>query len=319
MKKFMVAIILIVAMVLPVFAEGQAESGPKKVDVIAFTCQDLGNPFFKLMGEAVKDAAADLYPGAKVLIESGENDINKQSTQIDDFISSGVDILILNACDSEGIGPAVARAREAGMVVVASDVTAKNADAFVTSNNTKAGALVAQYIVDRLNGKGNVIAIVGDPVSATLDRYDGMKEVFAKNPGINLLSEDQNGKGRRELSMNLCADLLTKFDDVDAIWGCNDPTALGAQLAVVQAGRQDGLFIVGVDGSPDAAADMALDGSIFAASSAQDPYYMAYHGVEMAKDIIDGKDIDREQLVDVSLITQAEVKAGYTGWDVPAR
>ncbi len=319
MKKFIVGVVLLVAITLPVFAEGQAEKGPKKVDVIAFTCQDLGNPFFKLMGEAVKDAAADMYPGAQVLIESGENDLNKQSAQIDDFISSGVDILVLNACDSEGIGPAVQRAKKAGIVVVASDVTAKNADAFVTSNNVKAGAIVAQYIVDRLNEKGNVIAIVGDPVSATLDREDGMREVFSKYPKINLLSSDQNGKGRRELSMNLTADLLTKYDKIDAIWGVNDPTALGAQLAVIQAGRESELFIVGVDGSPDAALDMAEKGSIFAASAAQDPYYMAYHAVEMAKDIIDGKEIVREQVIDVALITQKEVREGYTGWAIPAK
>jgi ribose transport system substrate-binding protein len=321
MKKVFVVLMMVALIAGSAFAQGSAEkSSTPELKVVAFTCQDLGNPFFKLMGDAVTTAAKKINPDCQVIIQSGDNDLAKQSAQIDDFISAQADIIVLNACDSEGIAPAVRRAKEAGCVVIASDVTAAGGvDATMTSDNIDAGRLVAQYIVDRLGPKGgNVIAIVGDPVSATLDRYKGMKEVFAKHPEIKVLSEDQNGKGRRELSMNLLTDLLTKFPKVDAVWGCNDPTALGCELAIRQAGRQNEMFVVGVDGSPDAANSMAQPNSIFAATSAQDPYYMAYHAVEVGWDVMNGKKPEKEiELIPVHLITQEDVKNGYTGWSIP--
>ena len=188
----------------------------------------------------------------------------------------------------------------------------------MTSDNYQAGALVAQYIVDRLKGKGNVVAIVGDPVSASLDRKNGFDAVMAKNPGMKVLSDNQNGKGRRELSMNLMTDLLTAFPKVDAVWGVNDPTALGAMLAIRQAKRDKEMFVVGVDGSPDAAVAMKEKGSIFNASSAQDPYYMAYHAVEVGWQVMNGKKpANPTELIPVKLITQKEIAAGYTGWAIP--
>jgi ribose transport system substrate-binding protein len=318
MKKLL-GLLCVLLLATQVYANGTQETngGQPTLDVVAFTCQDLGNPYFKVMGDAVVKSAHDINPACKVVVQSADNDLNKQSTQIDDFISSGAKVIVVNAVDSEGIGPAVQRAKEAGIKVIAADVGAKGADATMTSNNYDAGKLVAQYIVDRLKGKGNVIAINGDPNTACIDRFSGMKDVFKANSGINLLSSDQNGKGRRELSMNLVTDLLTKFDHVDAIWGVNDPTALGAELAIKQAGRK-GIFVVGIDGSPDAAVAMAEPDSIFAASSAQDPYYMAYHAVQVGWDMMNGKQPEKKvELIPVSLVTDKEVAAGYNGWSIP--
>ncbi|MGP0718997.1 substrate-binding domain-containing protein, partial [Escherichia coli] len=91
--------------------------------------------------------------------------LGQQVAQIDNFIAAKVDMIILNAADSKGIGPAVKRAKEAGIVVVAVDVAAEGADATITSDNTQAGELACKYISDRLNNKGNVVIINGPPVS----------------------------------------------------------------------------------------------------------------------------------------------------------
>lgn len=99
------------------------------------------------------------------LVSSGY-DLGQQVAQIDNFIAAKVDMIILNAADSKGIGPAVKRAKEAGIVVVAVDVAAEGADATITSDNTQAGEMACKYITDRLNGKGNVVIINGPPVSA---------------------------------------------------------------------------------------------------------------------------------------------------------
>lgn len=307
------ALVLVFALSFSAFAEVELKT-------VAFTCQDLQNPFFKLMGDAVRKAARDIGgDDVRVLVESADNDLSKQFRQIDDFIAAGAQIIVLNACDSEGIAPAVRRAKEAGIVVIASDVTAAGGvDATMTSDNYQAGYIVAKYIAEKLNGQGNVVAINGDPVSASLDRKKGFDDAMAEYPGINILSDTQNGKGRRELSMNIMTDLLTAFPKIDAVWAVNDPTALGAELAIKQAKRDDEMFVVGVDGSPDAAQSMMQEDSIFEATAAQDPYYMAYHAVEVGWQILNGNPPEvRTELIPVQLITKEDVANGYTGWSIP--
>ena len=118
----------------------------------------------------------------KVTLVSSGYDLGQQVAQIDNFIAAKVDMIILNAADSKGIGPAVKRAKEAGIVVVAVDVAAEGADATITSDNTRAGEMACKYITDRLNGKGNVVIINGPPVSAVQNRVEGCQTEF-KTPG----------------------------------------------------------------------------------------------------------------------------------------
>ena len=96
---------------------------------------------------------------------------------------------MLNAADSKGIAPAVKRAKGAGTVVIAVDVGAEGGvDATVTSNNRQAGQQAAQYIVDKLKGKGQIVIVNGPPVTAVQDRVAGAMDVFSKNPDIKILA-----------------------------------------------------------------------------------------------------------------------------------
>jgi len=313
-KKGLLVVILTALFSLVAFSEVELKT-------VAFTCQDLGNPFFKLMGDAVTQAAKDIGgENVRVLVASADNDLNKQFTQIDDFIIAGAQIIVLNAADSAGIAPAVRRAKEAGVIVIASDVSAEGGVNYtLTSNNYQAGYIVAEYIAEKLEGKGNVVAIIGDPVSASLDRKKGFDDVMSKYPDLNVLSDSQNGKGRRELSMILMSDLLTAFPHIDAVWAVNDPTAIGAELAIKQSGRANEIFVVGVDGSPEVVAAMKEGGSIIEATAAQDPWYMAYHAVEVGWQILNGNIPEEKiELVPVQLVTKEDVLSGkYTGWPVP--
>ncbi len=312
MKRGLLVMLIVSTLIaVPVFAQ----KAPV-LQSVAFTCQDLQNPFFNVMANAVKKAAQDIGGSkVRVMVQSCDNDLNKQSQQIDDFIAAGAQIIVVNATDSNGIGPAVARAKAAGIVVIASDVTAAGGvDATMTSDNYQAGVITAEYIAKRLNYRGNVVAIIGDP-NSSLDRYFGFRDIMKKYPNIKILSDTQNGHGRRVDSMNIMTDLLTAFPHIDAVWCINDPSALGAMLAIKQANREKEMFVVGVDGSPDAADAMKQPGSIFAASAAQDPYYMAYHAVEVGWQVMNGKKpANPTELIPVKLITQDDVRAGYSGW-----
>lgn len=151
----------------------------KDLQAIGVTVGDLANPFFVQITKGAELEARKLAGDkVKVTLVSSGYDLGQQVAQIDNFIAAKVDMIILNAADSKGIGPAVKRAKEAGIVVVAVDVAADGADATITSDNTQAGAMACKYISDRLNNKGNVVIINGPPVSAVQNRVEGCETEF---------------------------------------------------------------------------------------------------------------------------------------------
>lgn len=282
---------------------------------IGVTVGDLGNPFFVQIGRGAEAAAQRIAgPDVRATVTSSGYDLNQQINQMENFVSSGANLILLNAADSQGIAPAVIQAKQAGATVIAVDVAAEGGvDATVTSNNVQAGEIACQYIVERLNGQGNVVIINGPPVSAVADRVRGCVSVLERNPNIRILSQDQNAEGSREGGLRIMSDLLTSFPDIDAVFAINDPTGIGAELAARQAQR-DEFFIVGVDGAPEAVQAMQQPNSLFVATAAQDPYRLAETAVEVGSNILKGNaPTERTILVPVSLVTQENVSQ-YQGW-----
>ncbi|MGA7938015.1 MAG: ABC transporter substrate-binding protein [Kovacikia sp.] len=297
-------------------SQSTAQGRPKsELGSVAVTVGDLGNPFFVQIGRGAEAAAIKIGgPHTRTTIVSSGYDLNQQFNQIENFIASNTSLILLNAAESKGIAPAVAKAKEAGITVVAVDVGAEGGvDATVTSNNLQAGRLSCQYIVDRLKGNGNVVIINGPPVTAVLDRVKGCEEVFSKNPGIKVLSRDQNAEGSRDGGLRVMSDLLTSFSKIDAVFAINDPSGIGAELAAQQAKRKE-FFIVGVDGAPEAKDALQDNKSLFVATAAQDPFAMAVKAVEVGNDILKGKKPEQSTiLIPVSLITRDNVR-DYKGW-----
>ena len=288
--------------------------GQGKLKGVAVTVGDLGNPFFVQIAHGAQAEAKKINPGVKFTAESSNYDVNNQTNQMDNFVSGGVNLILLGAADSKGIAPAVLRAKGAGIVVVAVDVGAEGGvDATVTSNNKQAGQLDGQYVADRLKGKGNVVIVNGPPVTAVTDRVAGFLEEIKKHPGIKILSQDQNAGGSRDGGLRVMSDLLTAFKQIEAVFAINDPTAIGCDLAAKQAQRKE-FFIVGVDGAPDIVPALKDKESLIAASAAQDPFTMAGKAVEIGNDILNGKKPEQPLvLIPVDLITKENVDQ-YKGW-----
>jgi ribose transport system substrate-binding protein len=287
----------------------------KDLNAIGVTLGSLGNPFFVALSQGAEAKAKEINPNATVTTASADYDLNKQFNQIDNFIAAGVDLILLNAADAKAIEPAVRRAQAAGIVVVGVDVAAAGADATVQTNNVQAGEIACQYIADKLGGKGKVIIQNGPQVSAVVDRVNGCKAVLAKSPDIEILSDDQDGKGSREGGMNVMQGHLTRFPEIDAVFTINDPQAIGSDLAAKQLGRT-GIVITSVDGAPDIEA--ALKGNTMVeASASQDPYSMAQLAVEVGYQIMNGeKPAEPMILMPSTLITRDNV-ADYKGWSSP--
>jgi ribose transport system substrate-binding protein len=282
---------------------------------VAITVGDLGNPFFVQIAKGAEAKARELGgAGVKVTAVSSGYDLNQQTNQMEDFIAAKVDLIVLNAADTKGIAPAVRKARAAGIVVVAVDVAAEGGvNATVMSDNVQAGRLAAEFLVRRLGGKGEVVIVNGPPVSAVADRVAGAEAVFKANPGIRVLSRDQNAGGNRQGGMNVMTDLLTAHPKIGAVFAINDPSGLGAALALRQA-RRDDVVVAAVDGAPDAEKALQDARSAFAATAAQDPFTMAGKAVEVGFSILQGRPAPSERvLVPVSLVTRENI-SGYRGW-----
>lgn len=296
--------------VTPAAGGGGGGGGGGEVEKVGLMLQDVSNPFFASM-QASMEAAAEA-DGFELNVQDGRQDLGTQNDQIDAFIQQGMDLILLNAVDSDGIASGVARAQAAGIPVVAVDVDASGAQAAVTTDNVKAGELACQALVDKLGGSGNILVVEGTPTTAPQDRVKGCEGVLADNPDIKVLAR-QAGKNDRDSGLTLTTDMLTANSDVQGIFAINDPEALGASLAVQQAGRS-GVAITGVDGSPEAVKALQDPGSDLWASAAQDPGGMAVKALEVGREIVAGNaPAERVTLLDPTIVTKDTV-SDYTGW-----
>ncbi|WP_028205363.1 ABC transporter substrate-binding protein [Paraburkholderia nodosa] len=294
------------------FALQGAHAADKQLKSIGITVGSLGNPYFVTIVQGAEAKAKQINPNAKVTAVSADYDLNKQFTQIDNFISAHVDMILLNATDPKAILPAVKKAQAAGIVVMAVDVAAAGADATVQTDNVKAGAISCEYLAKKINNTGNVIIQNGPQVSAVIDRVNGCKQVLAKTPGIKILSDDQDAKGSREGGMNVMQGYLTRFPKIAGVFAINDPQAIGSDLAAKQLHRSN-IVITSVDGAPDIETALKSD-TLVQASASQDPWKMAQTAVQVGYEIMNGKKPANPMIeMTPQLVTRDNV-ASYKGW-----
>ncbi|AZF26874.1 ABC transporter substrate-binding protein [Pseudomonas sp. R2-60-08W] len=284
----------------------------RELKALGISMGSLGNPYFVTLADGATAQAKALNPNVKVTSVSADYDLSKQFSQIDNFISSKVDLILINAVDPSAMASAIKKARDAGIVVVAVDVDAKGVNATVQTDNVEAGKLACQYLVDKLSGKGNVIIQNGPQVTAVTDRVKGCKAALATAPDIKLLSDDQDAKGSREGGLNAMQGYLTRFPKIDGLFAINDPQAIGSDLAAKQL-KRSGIIITSVDGAPDIENALKTDTQI-QASASQDPWAMAQTAVNVGNDLLNDKaPAEAVTLLTPKLITRDNV-GSYSGW-----
>ncbi len=305
--------ILTVMVVMPV-AAGEAKQRPANGWTFGFTTMDNSNPFFvyieKTMREAVEKNGDHL-----VSVDPG-NDVTRQISEIEDLISQKIDAMFLNPAEREGILPALDELKAAGIPIVGFDTEVADMSYLVSyagSDNYNAGKVVGDDLVKKCPKGGDIIVLDSPTMNSVVDRTNGFLDAI-KDHGFNIVAQ-QDAKGNLQVSMGLCEDLLQAHSNVVAIFGGNDPTALGALAAANAAGLKD-VKIYGVDGSPDIKKELANpDGSLIEGSGAQSPKSIALKAVEIMYDYLAGKDVDPRYPVPTFLITRDNVKDyGTDGW-----
>ncbi len=276
----------------------EQKSGMK---IIGVTLLTRGHIFYRDLEEGLKEEAAK--NNYQLIITSAEFDLGKQMDQIEDFMSRKVDAIIVCPVDSKGIGEGIEAANKAGIPVFTADIAAQggNVVSHIASDNVAGGRLAGEYIAKYLNGKGDVAIIDQPAITSVLDRVKGFKEAISKFPDIIIVA-DVNGMGVRDRALQAAADVLQAHPELNAIFGINDDSALGALDAVEQFNKK-GIIIVGYDATPPAAKDI-LDGTPLKADVVQYPKKIGITTIEEINNYLSGKSVPKIVPVDVGIVDQ---------------
>lgn len=281
---------------------------------IGYTTMSLTNPFFKVIGDSMTEEAQK--HGYNVIVVSGDDDVNKQSNQIDDFIVKGVSAIVLTPCDPRSIGQAIRKANEAGIPVFTNDTGYDGDEAevecHIATDNLQGGRLAGEAMVKLLGESGGKVLIVHKPdASSCLLRVQGFTEVIDAHNAKDGAAEIEvvatlDGRGSREAGYAVTKDAIVSHPDLSAIFAINDPSALGARSALEEAGKENQVTLIGFDGEK-AGKEAILEGKILC-DPIQFPARMGRTTVEMILKYFDGEDIPEEILIPSQLYYQEDAE-----------
>lgn len=281
---------------------GGAEDGEVTIGLSVSTLQ---NPFFVTLEEGATGAAQDA--GVELLVADAQDDAATQANDLQDFITQGVDVVLLNPTDSAAVGGSVEALNDAGIPVITVDRTADTGDvvAHIGSDNVEAGRLAGEALVEAVGGEGQVIVLEGVPATdATRLRAEGFAEVTEANADIEVAASQTANFDRSE-GLSVTENLLESNSDVVGVYAHNDEMALGAVEAARSAGVLEELAIVGIDAVDDAVA--AVEAGEMTATIAQQPAQIGELGVATAVQVANGEEVEADQPVEVVLVTQDNI------------
>ena len=211
---------------------------------------NLGEPWRVEMNAQVK-LAADKHPNLKVIFKDAQNDTLKQRSHVEEFVSSGVDLLIISPKEAQPLTEPVAKAMEAGIPVIVLDrrLVGDKYTCFIGADNKKIGHAAGDWLRQKLANKGKVVELKGLMTSTPgQDRNSGFREAIAGS-GLEMVFEADmqwlEPHARQEMES-----ALSRFPKIDAVYAHNDPGAHGAFLAAKAAGREKEMLFVGIDALP---------------------------------------------------------------------
>jgi len=287
---------------------GRHAGTPAGQVVIGVSLLTRTHPFYQDLERGLLDAAAE--HGYELVVQAGEFDVAKQKDQLENFIVRRVSAIIVCPCDSKSIGTTIAAANSAGIPVFTADIAVLAPGALVVchvaSDNVAGGRLAAQAVGEVLDGHGQVAIIDHPEVESVIQRVRGFEEEIATLPGIRVVAK-LTGRGMKDMAFRTAEDVLQAHPDLDAIFGINDDSALGALAAVEKAGRQARVKIIGFDAVPEARKAIA-DGKIYA-DVVQQPRLIGTTTIGAVAAYMSGQEVPREILIPCQLFKQADALA----------
>ena len=289
-----------------------ANAGDKLIAGVVFQ-QD---QFFNGIELGMKSAAAKAG-GIELLLGNTESRPEKEASMVDTYVTRGVKAIIISPISPKGSIPALKRAADQGIKVVAYNTFNMNWDflaANLSSNQADLGGTTgkaaAAFIKDKLGGKAK-LALLGfrsQGAEASDLRINSFLDA-AKAGGNQVTIAAQQDAWLAERAVAVARDIITANPDIDMIYAANEGGTVGAVQAVRNAGKQGKIFVFGIDGS-EQLADFLLDkDDVLQAVTAQQPFVMGSQALQAALDVIDGKQVDKNANVPVLGLTRADPAA----------
>ncbi len=290
------------------FLYGCKKAEPRKEggNVLGFSSRDLSAEYTAKLSEAIV-AYAQTKPGVKVVMVDAQSDVQKQFSQVENFVAQKVDAIILNPCELEASTPAVDYVKKAGIpLVLVNQVTKSAGDSYIGSNDFEAGRMAMEAIAKKLNGQGGVLMLHGIMgTSAQLQREAGAREVFAKYPGLKLV-DHQTASWDRAKAMALTENWIQAHKGkFSAVFAHNDEMAMGALLALERAGLKKDVYVIGIDAIAQALSAVKegrLDATVF-----QDAVGQGKGSVDAALQLAKKQPCAKETMIPFQLVTRENV------------
>jgi ribose transport system substrate-binding protein len=268
---------------------------------------NLGEPWRVQMNADVK-AAADQHDNLGVVYKDAQNDTLKQRAHVEEFVSAGVDLLIISPKEAQPLTEPVAKAMDAGIPVIVLDrrVVGDKYTCFIGADNVKIGRAAGKWIAETLGGKGKVVELKGLMTSTPgQDRNSGFRDGI-KGTEIEVIFEADmkwlEPDARKEMES-----ALARFDEIDLVYGHNDPGAHGAYLAAKAAGRENDIMFVGIDALPH-------EGVMYVKQGILDATFQYPTGgaeaIDVALKILAGEEVPHEITLGSRVFTAENVDVG---------
>ena len=309
MNKKLVSVVLAATVAASMAGMTASAEGLK----IGYTCMDGTNPFFVTIENRVRELVEE--QGDELISVDPANEVTLQITQVEDLIVQGIDAMLMNPAEAEGILPALDALKAEDIPIYGFDTEVADMSYLVSyagSDNYNAGKVCGEDLVAKCPDGGKIIVLDSPTMNSVVDRTNGFLDAIDGH-GFEIVAQ-QDAKGNLEVAMGIAEDLLQANGDVVAIFGGNDPTALGALAAANAAGITD-CKIYGVDGSPDIKAELASGDSLIEGTGAQSPVTIAETIVDVMYKSLAGEEVEDRYPVETFLITADNVdEYGVDGW-----
>lgn len=287
--------------------------GPKWI--IGMSQCNLGEPWRVQMNADIRKAAA-AHPEIEVVFKDAQNDTLMQRGQIEEFISSGVDLLIVSPKEAAPLTPPVAEAYRQGIPVIILDRRVLGSDftEFIGADNRKIGRSAGEWIVRRLaqlpavkaGGRAHIVELKGLMTSTPgQDRSTGFREALKGQPVDIIFEADMKWLepgARREMESALAV-----YKQIDLVYAHNDPGAHGAYLAAQAAGRAPDIIFVGIDGLPQ-------EGQVYVRQGLLEASFEYPTGgreaIENALKILQGGSVPKEVTLQSRVFTRENIAQG---------
>lgn len=322
--KKTLAMVLALVLCLTVFMTGCAKSEPQPASTesssapapaenqkikIGVSISNFDDTFLMYMKDGMDEYAKTLGSDVEVTYVDAKEDTAKQLSQVENFISQGVNAIVVVPVNTEATEPINKACADAKIPLVYVNRLPGNLPddvVFVGSESIDAGIFQMEYIAEKLGGKGNVVIMMGKlDNEAAIKRTEGVKQVAAKYPDIKIIME-QTANWSREEGMSLMENWLSTGKQIDAVASNNDDMALGAIKAIEAAGKLGQIIVGGVDATPDALAELEagkLDCTVF-----QDAAGQGSGAIKAAFALAKGEKVENRVWIPFQLVTPENYK-----------